>query len=92
MARVDFNKEFLDLSENEELVIEFLLSVYELFTRENLVKRFSLRTHRFSKINRLAFYQKAIATLRTEGGFSPAFRKLADEAEKILARKFKTPE
>lgn len=87
MARVDFRKDFLNLTDNEELLIEGLLSLYELFHREPFFKRFSFRTHRINKIDRFAFYKKAINTVRHEGRFSLGFIKIANEVEKLLARK-----
>lgn len=89
MARVDFRPDFLDLTKQEELIIEGLLSIYELFYREPFFKRFSFRTHRINEIDRLSFYHKAIKTVTEKGSFSRGFVKVAQEASKILDRKYK---
>ena len=90
--RVDFKEDFLDLTDREETLIEALLSVNELFTRESFIKRFTLRTHRITKIKRFAYYEKAIENVRTEGGFSKGLVILANEVEKLLKRKGKIQE
>ena len=85
-----FNKkDFLDLTTREQFVINSVLSIYELIIKKSFFKRFSLSTHRFRKVNRFAFYERAIGSVRCRNSWCHGFGELADEAEFILSTKRK---